>query len=148
MGKAIAGCAPAGGALIVALYGELGAGKTCLVQGCARGLGVAPSLPVTSPTFVLVNEYPGRLPLYHFDLYRIGDWREVIELGWEDYVARHCVIAVEWADRMRELLPEGHLSVHLELSGLETRRITITDTGGEETRIQRIRKALSCCCSA
>lgn len=118
---------------IVALCGELGSGKTCLVQGLAAGLGVDSATPVNSPTFVLINEYRGRVPLYHFDLYRVHDWREVYDLGWDDYLDRGGVIAIEWAERMGRLLPPVHLRVDLEIAGEQTRRITLS--GARAARI-------------
>ena len=110
---------------VLALHGELGAGKTCLVQGLAEGLGIVPPARVSSPTFVIINEYPARIPLFHFDLYRLPDGQELIELGWEDYLERGGVIAIEWAERMRDLLPADHLGVTLEVTGEKTRRITL-----------------------
>jgi tRNA threonylcarbamoyladenosine biosynthesis protein TsaE len=114
------------GGTVLALHGELGAGKTCLVQGIARGLGVAPSAGVSSPTFVLINEYRGRLPLFHFDLYRLPNGDELIEMGWEDYLDREGVIAVEWAERMGPLMPGEHVSVHIAITGEDTRTITLS----------------------
>lgn len=110
---------------VLALHGGLGAGKTCLVQGLAEGLGIRPPARVSSPTFVIINEYPARIPLFHFDLYRLPDGHELIELGWEDYLERGGVIAIEWAERMRDLLPADHLGVTLEVTGEKTRRITL-----------------------
>ncbi|MEJ2744225.1 MAG: tRNA (adenosine(37)-N6)-threonylcarbamoyltransferase complex ATPase subunit type 1 TsaE, partial [bacterium] len=94
---------------VIALHGELGSGKTCMVQGIAAGLGVAPTACVNSPTFVLINEYNGPIPLYHFDLYRLADGNELIDLGWEDYLDSQGVIAIEWAERMGSLLPPDHI---------------------------------------
>jgi len=111
---------------VIALHGELGAGKTCMVQGIAAGLGVAPSACVNSPTFVIINEYGGPLAFFHFDLYRVHDWREVYDLGWEDYLDRRGVIAIEWAEKMGPLLPPDHISIALEVTGETSRRITIT----------------------
>ncbi len=111
---------------VVALRGELGSGKTCLVQGIAGGLGVAPSACVNSPTFVIINEYDGPIPLYHFDLYRVADGRELIDLGWEDYLDRRGVIAIEWAEKMAPLLPPDHISIDLEVTGETSRRIVIS----------------------
>lgn len=110
---------------VIALYGELGSGKTCLVQGIAAGLGVDSSILVNSPSFVIVSEYPGRLPLYHFDLYRVRDWREVYDLGWDDYLEKQGVIAIEWAEKMGPLLPRERIDIKLEVTGENTRRITI-----------------------
>ena len=90
---------------VIGLTGTLGAGKTCLSQGIVAGLGSMAS--VTSPTFGLVHEYvDGRLPVYHFDFYRIEAAEELLELGWDDYLDRDGVVIVEWADRFAELMPE------------------------------------------
>ncbi|MCX6357159.1 MAG: tRNA (adenosine(37)-N6)-threonylcarbamoyltransferase complex ATPase subunit type 1 TsaE [Candidatus Aureabacteria bacterium] len=114
---------------VLALHGELGAGKTCLVKGLARGLGIDGAVNVSSPSFVIINEYPGRVPLFHFDLYRIHDAREMIDLDWEDYLDRGGVIAIEWAERMQELLPDDHLGVRLEITGERSRKIVFSGVG-------------------
>jgi tRNA threonylcarbamoyladenosine biosynthesis protein TsaE len=114
------------GGAIVALFGELGSGKTCLVQGIASGLGVDPSVTVNSPSYVLINEYPGRIPLFHFDLYRVRNRLEVYDLGWDDYLDRGGVIAIEWAEKMNDLLPEKHVRIDLEITGRATRNIRIS----------------------
>ena len=89
---------------VVAYRGGLGMGKTAFTRGLARGLGYKGR--VTSPTFTIVNEYEGgRLPLFHFDLYRLGSWEELYDIGWEDYLARGGVCAVEWSQRAEEALP-------------------------------------------
>ncbi len=88
---------------VLLLTGDLGAGKTCLTQGIARGLGVPESEPIVSPTYTLMNLYEGRLPLYHFDLYRLADPGELEELGMEEYLPGEGVAVVEWADRFDEL---------------------------------------------
>ena len=111
---------------VIALRGELGSGKTCMVQGIAAGLGVAPTAYVNSPTFVLINEYDGPIPLYHFDLYRLADGNELIDLGWEDYLDSRGVIAIEWAERMGSLLPPDHIGISLEVTGETSRRISIS----------------------
>ncbi|MCX6354653.1 MAG: tRNA (adenosine(37)-N6)-threonylcarbamoyltransferase complex ATPase subunit type 1 TsaE [Candidatus Aureabacteria bacterium] len=111
---------------VVALFGELGSGKTCLVQGVASGLGVDPSVTVNSPSYVLINEYPGRIPLFHFDFYRVHDWREVYDLGWDDYLDKGGVIAIEWAERMNNLLPEEHIRIDLQITGENSRSIRIS----------------------
>jgi tRNA threonylcarbamoyladenosine biosynthesis protein TsaE len=111
---------------VLALHGDLGSGKTCMVQGIAAGLGVSSTACVNSPTFVLINEYDGPIPLYHFDLYRLADGSELIDLGWEDYLDSQGVIAIEWAERMGSLLPPDHIGINLEITGESSRRITFT----------------------
>ena len=107
---------------VVAFTGDLGAGKTAFVRGLARGLGVQDR--VTSPTFTVVNEYEGgRLPLFHFDLYRLGCADELFDIGWEDYLARGGVCAVEWSERMEELLEPGTVRVDLRRGEDEDRRV-------------------------
>jgi tRNA threonylcarbamoyladenosine biosynthesis protein TsaE len=110
---------------VVGLTGELGAGKTCFVQGLVRGLGVA--TPATSPTFVLVNEYRGRLPVHHVDVYRTQGLTELLDVGLEELIAGGGVTVVEWADRCEPLLPPRTIRVHIEGVGEEPRRITITE---------------------
>ena len=107
---------------VVAFTGDLGAGKTAFTRGLARGLGVPDR--VTSPTFTIVNEYEGgRLPLFHFDLYRLGCADELFDIGWEDYLARGGVCAVEWSERMEELLEPGTIRVDLRRGEDESRRV-------------------------
>ena len=107
---------------VVAFTGDLGAGKTAFVRGLARGLGIRDR--VTSPTFTVVNEYEGgRLPLFHFDLYRLGCADELFDIGWEDYLARGGVCAVEWSERMEELLEPGTIRVDLRRGEDESRRV-------------------------
>ena len=113
---------------VVGLTGELGAGKTCFVQGLVRGLGVA--TPATSPTFVLVNEYRGRLPVHHVDVYRTQSLTELLDLGLDEMLAGGGVTVVEWADRCAPLLPSRTIRVHIEGVGEEPRRITIS--GGRD----------------
>jgi tRNA threonylcarbamoyladenosine biosynthesis protein TsaE len=88
------------GGEILGLEGELGAGKTCFIQGLARGLGVSESEYVRSPTFTIINEYSGRVPLYHFDLYRLGNVGEIDSLGYEEYFGGKGVVAIEWFEKM------------------------------------------------
>ena len=108
---------------VVACVGELGAGKTCFVQGLARGLGVAG--PVTSPTFVLVNQYRGRLPVYHVDAYRTERLRELVEIGLDEMLDGDGVTIVEWADKLWPLLPPHTIVVTIVGLGDEPREITI-----------------------
>ena len=102
---------------VVALDGELGAGKTHLVRGICAGLGVANLAVVNSPTFVLIQEYCGRLPVFHFDAYRLTSPREFAELGVEEYFSAAGVCCIEWASRVAEFLPADRLSVRLEHAG-------------------------------
>ncbi len=116
---------------VFCLYGDLGVGKTVFTQGFAAGLGVKE--PVTSPTFTIVQEYvDGRLPLYHFDVYRISDPDEMFEVGFFDYLARDGVCFVEWANQIEEILPEDRLEVRIEKDlskGEDFRRICVTKRG-------------------
>ena len=89
---------------VIAYTGDLGAGKTAFTRGLARGLGVTER--VTSPTFTIVNEYAGRIPLFHFDMYRLGSSEELFDIGWEDYLARGGVCAVEWSENVEDALEE------------------------------------------
>jgi tRNA threonylcarbamoyladenosine biosynthesis protein TsaE len=110
---------------VVALTGELGAGKTCFVQGLVRGLGVTTA--ATSPTFVLVNEYRGRLPVHHVDAYRTQSLTELLDFGFDELLAGSGVTVVEWADRCEALLPPRTIRVRIEGIGDEPRRITISE---------------------
>ena len=108
---------------VVACVGELGAGKTCFLQGLARGLDVPG--PVTSPTFVLINQYRGRLPLYHLDAYRTDSLAEVVDLGLEEMLHGDGVTVIEWADKVAGLLPADAITVTIAGLGDEPRRIAI-----------------------
>lgn len=110
---------------IVALMGELGSGKTCLSQGVMEGLDVRDKYKGSSPSFVLINEYQGRIPVYHFDIYRLNNVREVIELGYEEYFYGEGVTIIEWADKIKELLPEDCVRIYLKIIGEKEREITI-----------------------
>ena len=105
---------------VVALTGELGAGKTVFVQGLARGLGVGGR--VASPSFTIVNEHEGRIPLFHVDFYRLEHAAELINIGFDDYFERGGVVVVEWAERYAESLPADRLDVRIEIIGPESRR--------------------------
>lgn len=106
---------------VVALIGPLGAGKTQLVRAIAEGLGIKDSRVVCSPTFVLIHEYPARLPIYHFDAYRLKGPAEFIDLGVHEYFEGDGVCLVEWADRVEACLPAEQLRIRIEVTG-ETRR--------------------------
>lgn len=112
---------------VLALYGDLGAGKTCLVRGLARGLGATGT--VTSPTFTLIHEYPGPLPLYHLDLYRLRSADELEDLGAEDYLYGAGVSAVEWAEKGGALLPQRRWDVRFEVLDGDARRVTLIPPG-------------------
>ena len=112
---------------VIAYRGDLGAGKTAFTRGLARGLGYAE--PVTSPTYTIVNEYLGcKLPLFHFDMYRLRSSEDLWDIGWEDYLERGGVCAVEWSENVADAL-EDPILITIEKLGEETRRITIE--GGE-----------------
>ncbi len=124
---------------IVCVSGELGAGKTCLVQGIARGLGIDPSVPVTSPTFTLVGEYPGPVALRHADFYRVESYARLDDAGFLDLVDESGVLVVEWPERFPEALPEERLEIAIELVSESERRIRF---GGAGARARQIRKGL------
>lgn len=117
---------------VVACTGQLGAGKTCFLQGLARGLGV--TTEVTSPTFVLINQYRGRLPLYHLDAYRTGSLTELVDLGLEEMLDGDGVTVIEWADKLLSLLPARTIRVHLSGLGDEPREIVIEEPVSDSGR--------------
>lgn len=107
---------------VIAFTGDLGAGKTAFTRGLARGLGISDR--VTSPTFTIVNEYEGgRLPLFHFDMYRLGSSDELFDIGWEDYLVRGGVCAVEWSENVSDALEEGTVSVEIRRGACENQRV-------------------------
>ena len=116
---------------LVALYGDLGSGKTRFVQGICRGLGVQEH--VASPTFTIVNEYPAAgLMIYHFDFYRIESLKEIRDIGFEEYAGGRAICLIEWAEKAQELLPDGRYDVQMKLGrSQDTREITITHVVGE-----------------
>lgn len=116
------------GGEVIALYGELGTGKTALVRGIAAGLG-AHSRAVSSPTFVLIHEYQGRIKLAHADLYRLEGSTELYQLGLQDYFDGHTVVAIEWADRANVELPPDRLEIHLTHQNRRSRTIRMSATG-------------------
>lgn len=115
----------------VALIGDLGSGKTCLIQGICEGLGVREQ--VTSPTFILIQEYEGRdcdgfrTPIYHFDLYRLRSPGDLVDLGWDDYLARSGICLIEWADRAGDLLPAGTITIRIEAQNSLERTLKLSD---------------------
>lgn len=137
IGAALAGALRAGD--VVSLTGELGAGKTCLVQGAAAALGVAER--VTSPSFLLRKDYQGRLPVLHLDVYRLETLRDVMDIGWDEAVDGSRVSFVEWGDAMSPLLPDEHLEVDLRAVdddqaalGEEPRRVLLRARGEDWAR--------------
>lgn len=114
---------------IVCLFGKFGSGKTVLTKGIASGLGVAKD-SVISPSFVLIREYPdARIPLYHFDLYRLENKTDILALGYEGYLYGEGVSVIEWADRLGRLLPEEYIKIHLDVSADKKRKLLITGVG-------------------
>ena len=102
---------------IITLAGTLGAGKTALTQAIGRGLGLDPGIYITSPTFGLLHEYQGRIPLYHLDLYRLGSEEEIESLGFPEYFYGHGLTVIEWPERLGSLMPEERLHIELVISG-------------------------------
>lgn len=131
IGEALGKTLPAGS--VVAFTGDLGAGKTVFVRGMARGLGIGAR--VTSPTFTIVSEYEeGRLPLFHFDMYRLGSADELFDIGWEDYLRRSGICAVEWSEHVAAALDEDCVHVDIRRGARDSERIiTISDGGRPET---------------
>ncbi len=119
---------------IFTLSGDLGAGKTTLTQSIGQGLEVPADFYITSPTFSLLHEYPGRIPLYHMDLYRLGSMEEVEELGFEDYLYGEGLTVVEWPDRLEDLMPVSRLDIHLTLVNLDERSARLSAHGDMKTR--------------
>ena len=126
LGAALGRILPAG--TVIAYRGDLGAGKTAFTRGLARGLGYRDM--VTSPTYTIVNEYlSGRMPLFHFDMYRLASSDDLWDIGWEDYLDRNGICAVEWSENVEDAL-EGAVTITIEKLGEDARRITIE--GGED----------------
>ena len=109
---------------VIALIGPLGAGKTTLIQGIAAGVGVKDY--VTSPTFIIINEYAGRLPFYHIDLYRLDEGLEIADLGIEEYFNRGGVCVIEWAEKLKELLPQKAEIIEIETISDNERKICVS----------------------
>ena len=111
---------------VIAYFGDLGAGKTAFTRGLAQGLGITD--PVTSPTYTIVNEYlSGRIPLFHFDMYRLSSSDELFDIGWEDYLSRGGVCAVEWSENVEDALQDAiRVTIEKGADEPDTRHITIT----------------------
>ena len=123
---------------VITLTGDLGVGKTVFTQGLAKGLGIEE--PVNSPTFTIVQVYEGgRLPFYHFDVYRIGDVEEMDEVGFDEYVSGEGVSLIEWANLIEEILPENRVNITIEKDleqGFDFRRITIEEQKRKEGKVK------------
>jgi tRNA threonylcarbamoyladenosine biosynthesis protein TsaE len=127
LGETIGASVAAG--TILALYGDLGSGKTSFVQGLARGLEVPGDYYITSPSYTLINEYPGRFTLFHVDLYRITNAVEIEDIGLYEILDDDAVVAIEWPDRMGKDLPSNHVRVQFEIIDDKERKISIIPTG-------------------
>jgi len=121
IGSALAGILKPGE--VVGLYGPVGAGKTCLVRGLAAGFEC--QQPVKSPSFSLINEYPGSTPLIHLDLYRLASDAAIEDLGWSDYLETGAVMVIEWAERIKNLLPERTVDIYLSILDENSRELEI-----------------------
>ena len=112
---------------LLAFYGELGAGKTCFIQGISRGLKVKDY--VTSPSFTIINEYQGKIPIYHFDLFRLDNAEEILELGYKEYFYGEGLTVIEWAEKIEQLLPKEHLKIEIKFKDRYQRTISFISQG-------------------
>lgn len=126
---------------IVALSGELGSGKTCLTQGMAKGLGVAENVPVVSPTFTLINEYPGKIPLFHLDVYRLSGPRDLEDMGYEEYFYGSGIIVIEWAEKIRDILPANTLFVSMRYINENTREMIVEGPRDKMRKLEELLKS-------
>ena len=124
LGKFLGHCLKSGD--FVALVGELGSGKTWFAKGLALGLGVSPKAVITSPSFALMNEYQGRIPLFHMDVYRLEKLSAFLSAGLEEYFHEEGVVAMEWADRWPEILPRQKVTVNMQILDELSRRIVFS----------------------
>ena len=120
---------------VLALSGELGSGKTCFTGGLARGLGVDEKYQITSPTFTLINEYPARFKLYHFDVYRLNGYSEFEDLGYEEYFCGDGIVVIEWAEKIAQILPADTFFISFKYLDENKRRIVIK---GQEKRMKEL----------
>ena len=128
--------------LVIALVGDLGSGKTAFVQGLAKGLEVPDGYYITSPTFTLINEYPGRYPLVHVDLYRLENISDFEDIGLDEMLHGQAVIAIEWADKLSDGLPAEHLLVTMKIIDDDCRTLNLNATGHNATNLIRTLEAL------
>lgn len=119
---------------LICLYGDLGSGKTILSKGIVKGAGIDDM--VTSPTFALMNQYHGRLPIYHFDIYRLNRPDELYDLDYEEYLYGDGIAIVEWPERMEELIPDQYLKITIQKSGGDDRLITVESIGDNHKQLE------------
>jgi len=112
---------------VIALFGDLGSGKTTFTKGVGKGLGVKASQRINSPTFVLIKEYGARIPLYHLDLYRLDNLQDIEDIAVEEYIYGDGVAVIEWAEKIKGILPKKHIAVRFKIKGEEQREIRIED---------------------
>jgi len=141
LGKII-GTAVTGGT-VLALTGDLGSGKTSFVQGLARGLEVPDGYYITSPSYTLINEYPGRYPLFHVDLYRISDPMDMEDIGLYEILNNRGIVAIEWADRIEQKLIPDSINIHFELTGDKSRKICITADNIKNAALFNLKSAIA-----
>lgn len=141
LGKRVGQLAEAG--LVIILTGELGSGKTVFVQGLGRGLEIPPDEYITSPTFTLINCYPGRRPLYHVDLYRLDGIEDTEDIGLEELLEGDGVVAIEWGERLKEHLPPQRLEIHITISGSGSRIFRFKPYGRATTNLVKEIKNLT-----
>lgn len=110
---------------VVSFSGVLGAGKTCLIKGIAVGLGIGED-SVRSPSYTLINEYEGKIPLYHFDLYRMHDSSELHNIGWDDYLMRNGIVVVEWGEKAEDQMPKNRIDINIEIVSETKRKLKIS----------------------
>ena len=112
---------------VVALYGDLGSGKTTFTKGIGKGLGVKDVRQINSPTFVLIKEYSARFPIYHIDLYMLDKLRDIEDIAIEEYIYGDGIAIIEWAEKIKTLIPEKHIAVRFKIKGDKRREINIED---------------------
>jgi tRNA threonylcarbamoyladenosine biosynthesis protein TsaE len=140
LGQKIGSCIEIG--TVITLTGDLGSGKTVFVQGLARGLAVPKYYNITSPTYTLINDYPGRVPLFHVDLYRINNPDDLRETGFYEILHGESVVTIEWADRLPQNTLSEHVSIHFEFLDDESRKIRIIANGPKPaTLVKMIEKS-------
>ncbi len=125
---------------VVALIGDLGSGKTCITQGIALGIGIPEEYRITSPTFTLINEYPGKITLYHIDIYRLSGPQDLEDMGYEEYFYGDGVTIIEWAEKIKDILPKKCLHVYLRYLDENKREIKISGHTGKTEQIPKMLK--------